>query len=66
MEQWGIVGYFETIYFSGDGEWRKPHPQVLTNAAEMLGVPVQECVAVGDMLARDRGGECGRRPLHLD
>ncbi len=53
MEKWGIAKYFQAIYFSGDGEWRKPHPQVLSTAAGMLGVPLQECVAVGDMLSRE-------------
>jgi len=53
MEKWGIVGYFEATYFSGDGQWRKPHPQTMAAGAEMLGVPLKECVAVGDTLSRE-------------
>ena len=53
MEKWGIAGYFQAMYFSGDQAWRKPSPRTLVVAAEQLGVELQQCVAIGDMLARE-------------
>jgi predicted PurR-regulated permease PerM/phosphoglycolate phosphatase-like HAD superfamily hydrolase len=51
LEQNGFNGAFSAIV-SGDSSRRlKPHPQPLRQAAEALGVPLAQCVLVGDTAA---------------
>ena len=48
LTQTGIDGNLEAIV-GRDSTWRiKPHPQPLLSAAQLLGVPIERCLMVGD------------------
>jgi epoxide hydrolase-like predicted phosphatase len=40
---------FDVVVISGEVGMRKPEPRIFTYAAEMLGLPAQECVLVDDI-----------------
>lgn len=44
----GLQGRFQTIVAYGDYIWGKPHPAPYLLAAERLGLPIAECVALED------------------
>lgn len=44
----GIDGFFPVVVGGGSLPWRKPDPAPLRAAAERLGVPVADCLMVGD------------------
>jgi len=48
LDQHDLVGVFETLV-TRESTWRlKPHPAPIRHAAQLLGVPVERCVMVGD------------------
>ncbi|HCE8947216.1 TPA: hexitol phosphatase HxpB [Morganella morganii] len=48
LEMFNIGHYFDAVVSAGDLPYSKPHPQVYLNAAEALGVPPVQCVALED------------------
>lgn len=48
LEMFNIRHYFDAVVSAGDLPYSKPHPQVYLNAAEELGVPPVQCVALED------------------
>ncbi|MBT0421565.1 hexitol phosphatase HxpB [Morganella morganii] len=48
LEMFNIRHYFDAVVSAGDLPYSKPHPQVYLNAAEALGVPPVQCVALED------------------
>ncbi len=48
LEMFNIRHYFDAVVSAGDLPYSKPHPQVYLNAAEVLGVPPVQCVALED------------------
>jgi pyrophosphatase PpaX len=44
----GLLGFFDFLIGSDDTELHKPNPEPLLLAAERLGVPIAECVYLGD------------------
>lgn len=48
LEMFNIRHYFDAVVSTGDLPYSKPHPQVYLNAAEALGVPPVQCVALED------------------
>ena len=48
LDQHGLHAIFETLV-TRESTWRlKPHPAPIRRAAQLLGVPVEQCVMVGD------------------
>ncbi|EMD6370799.1 TPA: hexitol phosphatase HxpB [Morganella morganii] len=48
LEMFNIRHYFDAVVSAGDLPYSKPHPQVYLNAAEALGIPPVQCVALED------------------
>jgi HAD superfamily hydrolase (TIGR01549 family) len=48
LRRFGLEGVFQAIITRDDTVHLKPHPQQVHEAAAALGVPVQNCVLVGD------------------
>ncbi len=72
----GLLGFFKATVFSDEIGWRKPHRLAFETAATFLGVPLAQCVHIGDDPWTDghgakaagmqaillAGGEHGNRP----
>jgi HAD superfamily hydrolase (TIGR01662 family) len=63
----GIRNYLKAVIVSGDLGVVKPHPSMFTEAARRIGIPVEECVFVGDRLRTDIAGAAavGMRTIYL-
>lgn len=48
LEQYDLRGYFKLVVSALTAKRIKPHPAPVIYAAEQLGVPVSDCVMVGD------------------
>ncbi len=48
LSRHGLLGYFRATVFSDEIGWRKPHPAAFETAARALGLPLAQCVHVGD------------------
>lgn len=48
LEVSGLASYFDVLVAYEDTEKHKPEPEPLLYAAELLGVPVEQCIYVGD------------------
>ena len=48
LQQFGILAYFELVYCGDTFDQKKPHPMPLINAAQSLGLAVEDCLMVGD------------------
>lgn len=48
VESCGIAEYFDYLASAEELDYNKPHPAVYLHAAQQLGVPVADCVAVED------------------
>jgi len=59
LEQYGLDGYFKVILVSGEGGYRKPHPEIFKRALEKLGANPKEVVHVGNSLEEDVKGAKG-------
>lgn len=44
----GVTPHFQQIFVSDEHGWRKPHPQIFTDALVSLGVQPQDALFVGD------------------
>jgi phosphoglycolate phosphatase len=51
-----IAGAFEVTMGLQDSEWLKPNPQPIFLAAERLGIPVENCLMVGDTTVDMKAG----------
>ena len=51
-----IAGAFEVTIGLQDTEWLKPNPQPVYLAAEKLGIPVENCLMVGDTTVDVKAG----------
>lgn len=48
LDQHNLRGYFDALV-TRESTWRlKPHPAPVRRAAQLLGVPIEQCVMVGD------------------
>lgn len=56
MEQSGLMPYCDIVVVSGDLPFAKPQPDIFIYTAEKLGVPVEDCVYVGDHPVNDIEG----------
>ena len=70
---WGADGYpredfpglFDAVVISGEVGMRKPEPRIFQHAADLLGVPSQECVFVDDLEANVKAAVgCGMTGVH--
>ena len=52
----GLAGHFEHIFISGEVGYSKPDPRIFEHAAEALGVPVGECIHIGNSWESDIEG----------
>ena len=59
LAQAGIGGHFAVQVYSDEAGVRKPNPQMIWNATDVLGVPPETCWFVGDTPRRDI--VCARR-----
>ena len=56
LEAAGLAGHFEHVFISGEIGRAKPDPQIFEHAAAALGVPVGECVHIGNSWESDIKG----------
>ena len=45
----GVIGYFQTLTFSNEYGWLKPDPRIFHHTLDILGVPPEHALHVGDM-----------------
>ena len=57
LEYLGIVQYFVHVTTAADTQESKPSPQALTLTSQAIGVPVSDCVMVGDSVSDIRAGK---------
>jgi HAD superfamily hydrolase (TIGR01509 family) len=67
LEEWGFAGFFRGLWFSHDAGSRKPAPDMLRAALDLLAVEPQRAVMVGDRRASDvaAGLAAGTRTVWL-
>lgn len=53
LKQYGIYHYFDPIVLSSEYGRRKPDPAIFHCAAHLANVPTDQCLYVGDRIARD-------------
>lgn len=53
LEKEGLAGYFEVIVLSCVVGKRKPHPDILNEAASRMGFPPERCAYIGNLPERD-------------
>ncbi|HKT43462.1 MAG TPA: HAD family hydrolase [Gaiellaceae bacterium] len=56
LEQMGVAERLDVAVFSSEVGWRKPHPAIFERALDVIGVPAEETLFVGDTLATDVAG----------
>lgn len=73
LQHYGLIHYFDARLTSGDAGYMKPHPAIYEQMLELLGVPAERAVFVGDRPRHDIAGanEAGLvsiliDPPHLD
>jgi len=73
LEHYGLIHYFDARLTSGDAGYMKPHPAIYEQMLDLLGVPAERAVFVGDRPVNDIAGanEAGLisvliDPPHLD
>ncbi len=59
LEAAGLAGHFEHIFISGEVGCAKPDPRIFEHAAGVLGVPVGDCVHIGNSWESDIAGALG-------
>lgn len=53
LAEHGLSDYFVAEIYSDEAGVRKPNPQLIWQAAEAIGIPVDQCWYVGDRIDRD-------------
>lgn len=73
LEHYGLIHYFDARLTSGDAGYMKPHPAIYEQMLDLLGLPAERAVFVGDRPVNDIAGanEAGLisiliDPPHLD
>jgi putative hydrolase of the HAD superfamily len=56
LEEAGLLRYFPVRVYSSEVLYRKPHPRIFEMALELIGVPAQRTLFVGDLLRADIAG----------
>jgi putative hydrolase of the HAD superfamily len=56
LERFGLLPYFDSVLFSSEVGYRKPHPEIFIQALKRLKVEPEESVFIGDKLIEDIGG----------
>jgi putative hydrolase of the HAD superfamily len=56
LRAYGLLDYFDARLTSGDAGFMKPHPAIYHQVLNMLGVPAERAVFVGDRPANDIAG----------
>lgn len=59
LKQIGLDGYFDAVSDGNNIKNSKPDPEVFVKAAEMLGIPAEECLVVEDADAGVVAGRAG-------
>jgi HAD superfamily hydrolase (TIGR01509 family) len=57
LEQFNLVGYFDTIISGQSAAHTKPYPDPILLAAQRMGVQPQECLMIGDTTVDIRAGK---------
>ena len=57
LEQFGLRPYFQTVVTAQTCRYTKPFPDPVLHAAQALGVPVEQCVMIGDTTVDMRAGK---------
>lgn len=67
FERDGVLDLVDGDVYTSEIDWVKPHPEAFHAAAASVGVPLQECVYVGDRLFEDIHGpqQIGMRAIHV-
>ena len=52
----GLLSYFDSLSFSSEVGYRKPHPAIFTDALHKLGITAEAALFVGDRLKEDIQG----------
>lgn len=64
LQDWGLLGYFDVVFCSGDEGVMKPDPRAFANTLERLGVGPPEAVFVDDTQEHvDAARACGLHAL---
>lgn len=58
LQQLGLAGFFDAVSDGNNITHSKPDPEVFVKAAEMLGIPAENCLVVEDAVS---GAEAGHR-----
>lgn len=56
VERTGLADLFDVVIVSGELGFGKPDPRIYAETARQLGVPMDECIMVGDNFRRDVAG----------
>ena len=56
LEQEGLLEFFPIRIYSSDVRYRKPHPRIFQMALELVGVPANRALFIGDLLKTDIAG----------
>ncbi|MCJ7496574.1 MAG: HAD family hydrolase [candidate division Zixibacteria bacterium] len=56
LERFGLLPYFDSVLFSSEVGYKKPHPEIFIQALKRLKVEAEESVFIGDKLIEDVGG----------
>jgi putative hydrolase of the HAD superfamily len=63
----GLIGYFDFVLTSAEAGFKKPHPQIFSEALRRAGVSAAHAIHIGDSLVEDARGafESGIKPILL-
>ncbi|MDP2960375.1 MAG: HAD family hydrolase [candidate division Zixibacteria bacterium] len=56
LGRFGLLPYFDSVLFSSEVGYKKPHPEIFIQALNRLKVEPEESVFIGDKLIEDVGG----------
>jgi len=56
LKRFGLFPYLDSILFSSEVGYKKPHPQIFLQCLENLGIEPEEAFFIGDKLIEDIGG----------
>jgi putative hydrolase of the HAD superfamily len=56
LQALGLLAYFDSLTFSSEVGWRKPHPAIYRDALAKLGISPEAALFVGDRLREDVRG----------
>jgi putative hydrolase of the HAD superfamily len=56
LKRFKLFPYLDTIFFSSEVGYKKPHPQIFLQCLERLRIEPEESLFIGDKLIEDIGG----------